>query len=358
MRDENRNGGGALAAGAGPHGGGDGPGLPADLPGAGGGPDGHGDGQRQGPVLSGQKKPGPAEAVPRGAPGQRPDFRQRPRVHGGGGVYRGGDLRGGPDRHQHGLPGGEDRLQRRRQRPDAGPGEGRPDRPGGGGGLAGAGDGENAPGLGQGQHQRRGAGTDAGAGGGVGPGGPWPHPGPDVRRAGGLGHHPPGEGGGVHSGDGQRRRVFGGGRREDPALHRGRRRDDWPGLSGQSLAVSAGSGGAGGAAYPAAAAPGPAVRYRRAADRAGGPGQGGAHRHSGGPEAVRLVSQGRAPRGILQGTDRAHEHAGGYVPDYGGHPPGPDIRRAQGGKGGILCTRESNGSWRRGWPCAGCCWLR
>ena len=37
-----------VAAGAGPHGGGDGPGLPADLPGAGGGPDGHGDGQRQG----------------------------------------------------------------------------------------------------------------------------------------------------------------------------------------------------------------------------------------------------------------------------------------------------------------------
>ena len=116
--------------------------------------------------------------------------------------------------------------------------------------------------------------------------------------------------------------------------------------------------GAGGAAHPAAAAPGPAVRYRRAADRAGGPGQGGAHCHSGGPEAVLLVSQGRAPRGILQGADRAHEHAGGYVPDYGGHPPGPDIRRAQGGKGGILCTRESNGSWRRGWPCAGCCWLR
>ena len=119
-----------------------------------------------------------------------------------------------------------------------------------------------------------------------------------------------------------------------------------------------GPGGAGGKARPAAAASGPAVRHRRAADRASGPGQGGAHRHSGGPEAVRLVSQGRAPRGILQGADRAHEHAGGYVPDHGGHPPGPDIRRAQGGKGGILCTRESIGSWRRGWPYAGCCWLR
>ena len=29
-------------------------------------------------------------------------------------VHRGGDIRGGPDRHQHGLPGGKDRLQRRR----------------------------------------------------------------------------------------------------------------------------------------------------------------------------------------------------------------------------------------------------
>ena len=82
---------------------------------------------------------------------------------------------------------------------------------------------------------------------------------PDVRRTGGLGHHPPGEGGGVYPGHRQRRRVYPGGCGAYPALYRGRRRDDRPGLSGKSVAVSAGPGGAGRGAYPAAAAPEPAV---------------------------------------------------------------------------------------------------
>ena len=57
----------------------------------------------------------------------------------------------------------------------------------------------------------------------------------------------------------QRRRVYPGGCGAYPALYRGRRRDDRPGLSGKSVAVSAGPGGAGRGAYPAAAAPEPTV---------------------------------------------------------------------------------------------------
>ena len=64
---------------------------------------------------------------------------------------------------------------------------------------------------------------------------------------------------GVYPGHRQRRRVYPGGCGAYPALYRGRRRDDRPGLSGKSVAVSAGPGGAGRGAYPAAAAPEPAV---------------------------------------------------------------------------------------------------
>ena len=42
-----------------------------------------------------------------------------------------------------------------------------------------------------------------------------------------------------------------------------------------------------------------ALRCGRAADPSGRRGQGGAHRHAGGPEAVRMVSQGRSPRQLL-----------------------------------------------------------
>lgn len=100
------------------------------------------------------------------------------------------------------------------------------------------------------------------------------------------------------------------------------------------------------------------VRYRRAADRAGGPGQG---------EHIAILEARKQYAWYLKGVP----HAGYYKEQIvrmntledmyritEGIRPGPDIRRAQGGKGGILCTRESIGSWRRGWPCAGCCWLR
>ena len=47
-----------------------------------------------------------------------------------------------------------------------------------------------------------------------------PHPHPNVRRTGGLGHHPSGEAGGVHPRYRQRRRVLGGGCRGHPPLYR------------------------------------------------------------------------------------------------------------------------------------------
>ena len=56
--------------------------------------------------------------------------------------------------------------------------------------------------------------------GGVGGGRSRPHPHPNVRRTGGLGHHPSGEAGGVHPRYRQRRRVLGGGCRGYPPLHR------------------------------------------------------------------------------------------------------------------------------------------
>ena len=66
-------------------------------------------------------------------------------------------------------------------------------------------------------------------------------------------------------------------------------------------------------AGPGPAAPGTAVRHRRAPDRAGGPVQlregGGAHR----PAALRLVPQRGAPRRLLPGTDRPHGDPGGRV---------------------------------------------
>ena len=66
-------------------------------------------------------------------------------------------------------------------------------------------------------------------------------------------------------------------------------------------------------AHSPQAAPGGAVRHRRAADRAGGAVQLREDRRTDGPAALRLVSQGRAPRRLLQGTDRPDGDAGGCV---------------------------------------------
>ena len=150
--------------GPGPHGRGYGRRLPAGVRGAGGRADLHRAGQRQGPVLPGQKEPPAPHALSGGKALRRPDLRQRHPLHGGGGpdCHRG--QRGGYSGHQHGLSRGEGGVLRRRMRPDAGPGEGRAAGGGGGEGVPRAGDGENAPGLGQGKRQRRGAGEAAGGG--------------------------------------------------------------------------------------------------------------------------------------------------------------------------------------------------
>ena len=92
------------------------------------------------------------------------------------------------------------------------------------------------------------------------------------------------------------------------------------------LAVPAGPGGLGGPGDSPTAAAGRPVRHGCAADPLGCGGQGGAYRHFRGPEAVRLVPKGRAPRQLLQGTDRAHEHPGGCGPHHRGHQAGSEIR--------------------------------
>lgn len=72
-----------------------------------------------------------------------------------------------------------------------------------------------------------------------------------------------------------------------------------PGLFWKSLAVPAGPRRPGGAGDPSPSAPGPAVRHGGAAIPAGCGAQGRTHRLPGGPETLRLVSQGRPPRGLL-----------------------------------------------------------
>ena len=130
------------------------PGLPHHLPGAGGGLHHHRDGQRQSPVLSGQKDPPPHGAGTGGAPRRGADLRQRPGLHGGGGCHHPGGGPPGHHRHQHGLPRAQSGQQRGRLRPAAGPGQGLPG--GRGGDPRGPGHPrhrEDAPGLGQGEHR-------------------------------------------------------------------------------------------------------------------------------------------------------------------------------------------------------------
>ena len=273
-------------------------------------------------MLPGQKKPPAPPALSGGDAFRGPDLRQRHRLHGrsGSDCHRG--QRRGPAGHQYGLPGGQGGLQRRRRGADAGPGKGRPAGGGRGEGVPGACDGEDAPGLGQGQYQRGGAEPDAGAGGGIRRDHPWPDTGADVRRSRRLVHHPGGEGGGVHPGHRQRGRVLPPGRGADFEADRRGHGHDRSGLLRQPLAVPAGRGGAGWGARPGPAPPGGAVRYGGAADRAGGGlrlrAGGGAHR----PAALRLVSQGRAPCVLLQGTDRPHGDAGGCLSGDGRNQEG------------------------------------
>ena len=114
-----------------------------------------------------------------------------------------------------------------------------------------------------------------------------------------LAVHPGGKRSRLHPRHRQRRRVLGGGLPADLAVHRGGYGHDRPGLLRQPVALSAVRRRAGGKAHPAAAASCGAVRPGGAADRAGKRGQGRAHRHSGGAAALRVVSQGRAPRQLL-----------------------------------------------------------
>ena len=85
-----------------------------------------------------------------------------------------------------------------------------------------------------------------------------------------------------------------------------------PGMLRQPVALPAGPGRPGGERDSAPAAPGGAVRHGGAAVPPLRPAEGGAHRLPGGAEALRLVSQGRALRGLLQGTDQQDLHAGGH----------------------------------------------
>ena len=135
-------------AGPGPYGRGHRSGLPPDLPGAGGRAYRHRDGQRQGPVLSGPQDPQSAASGAGGASCRGADLRQRRRLHGGSRLHGRRAVRRRFHRHQHGLSRGQSGLQRRRLRPDEGPGAGCTHCRGGGEGLPGAGDGENAPWLG------------------------------------------------------------------------------------------------------------------------------------------------------------------------------------------------------------------
>ena len=85
----------------------------------------------------------------------------------------------------------------------------------------------------------------------------------------------------------------------EDAVHRRRHGHDRPGLLRQSLALCACPGRPGGAAGPAPAAAGPAVRDGGAAVPPLRRSEGRAHRLPGGPEALRLVPQGGSLRGVL-----------------------------------------------------------
>ena len=90
-----------------------------------------------------------------------------------------------------------------------------------------------------------------------------------------------------------------GGRGADPAPHGGGHGHDRPWVLRQPLDLPAGQGRAGRAGDPAPAAPFGAVRHSGTAVRAGSPGQGRAGGRAGGPAALLLVSQGRAPLRLL-----------------------------------------------------------
>ncbi len=78
--------------------------------------------------------------------------------------------------------------------------------------------------------------------GGVGGGGPRPDQRAVLFRQGGLGYHPPGEGGGVHPGDRKRRCGLRGRSPCDDGRDRLRRDHDRPGRPGESLDLPGSSG--------------------------------------------------------------------------------------------------------------------